>query len=567
MVNFDIEAGGGPRNKTKWWHRSTYRNKTKLWQYHAIPRIKMATKPKNIKKLPPNRQYEMVARDKLGPPLVGGVPNISDTVRVLLTCKENGKKLSNQLSPSIYMIPSTLRGLSPTSFDPLVVSIGPLHREDAVVKELEAHKATYMHHLLDRMDVPPWQVLEACLQRVNDKIDDIRACYGGMKTYINDVELAKMMVMDACFILEFLFPSDEHEPLISKNVILKHSIFHDLVLLENQIPFFVLQHIFDCTLFKLPTRPSLCLTLSILERLQFLNPFKVNGNIKAGTNPHHILGLLQTYFHPKDDIQPTCPLFPMPNHYATELDKSGVKFKPNENGNWALAIDFSSSWFECFRWCWGNRTLRMPAMRIDGNTELFLRNVIAYEQCTPDVPDYVTSYACAMDMLVDTKEDISKLVESKVLSNDLGSNQEATNMLNCISNQVVFAEFYYNEQWKQLDKYYNGYWPKYIAQLKRIHFSSPWNIIALLACMVLFALAILQTIFRIKKHKIFFQLNLDKPEFDSNSIRIRQCEFESVLHVLFRIQIEFRIYLKNFQIRTTRFEEFEKPEIRLDEHP
>ncbi|KVH87561.1 hypothetical protein Ccrd_025160 [Cynara cardunculus var. scolymus] len=415
MPSVDAEVGGGPRDKTKWWHRSTHQNKTKWW-HRSTHRNKTKW-----------WQYRNLQRDKT------------------------------------------------------VVSIGPLHSKDEMVQEFEAQKATYLHHLLDRFDFPPRQILDACLQRVNASIHKIRACYGGMKTYTDEVELAKMMVMDACFILEFLFPTEEHEVLISRNVILEQSIFHDLVLLENQIPFFVLQDIFDCTLSKLPTWPSLCLASEVLKRLQFLNPFKVSGNDVVGTTPHHILGLLQTYFHPAQNIPTTCPTFPMSNHYATELDKAGVRFKPNNNGNWPMAIDFSSSRLECFRWWWGNRTLRMPALCIDDNTELFLRNIIAYEQCTPDVPDYVTSYACAIDMLVDTKEDLSKLVESKVLSNDLGSNQEATNMLNRISKQVVFAEFYYMEQWKQLDMYYNGYWPKNVARLKRIYFSSPWNIIALLA--------------------------------------------------------------------------------------
>lgn len=32
-----------------------------------------------------------------------------------------------------------------------------------------------------------------------------------------------------------------------------------------------------------------------------------------------------------------------------------------------------------------------------------------------------------MDMLIDTKYDVAKLVESKVLVNNMGSNEEATN--------------------------------------------------------------------------------------------------------------------------------------------
>lgn len=319
-----------------------------------------------------------------------------------------------------------------------------------------------------------------------------------MLTY-TDAQLAQMMVIDACFILQFLFGSDEHRPSNSRNVILEHSISRDLVLLENQIPFFVLQEIFNCTISKTQT---CSLNSGVLQHLQILSPFKgtINNNVTATTQSHHILGLLQKYFHPTDNsIQSHRPPCQMPNHSAVELDNAGVKFKANKNdGNyWLLAIDFSSSSFECFRWFWGHRTLRMPKMCIDDNTELFLRNIIAYEQCTPNVPDYVTSYVSAIDMLLDTKEDLCRLVKSKVFTNNLGSNKDATKMLNSISKQFVFKEFYYMNQWENLHNYHEGCWPKNIAWLKRKYFSSPWNIIALLVGIIFFALAIAQLVLRI----------------------------------------------------------------------
>ncbi|KAI3771291.1 hypothetical protein L6452_02452 [Arctium lappa] len=430
---------------------------------------------------------------------VGGVP---DTIEILLDCEAKGHELSEQRPPSIYMVPRILPDLSPRSFEPRVVSIGPLHRENKTLQEIEAQKATYLHHLLKRLSDQPRKILDACLQRVNASIPAIRACYSGMMTY-TDAELAKMMVIDACFILEFLFPSEEHGFLIFRNVSLTHSISSDLVLLENQIPFFVLQDIFDCTLLKLPTIPSLCLTSNVLERLQFLNPFEVNETYVVHTTPPpppHILGLLQTSFHPTVNTEnpSICPSSPMHSHSAIELDQVGVKFKPNEDGEWSMSIDFSSSWFACFFWCCGNSTLKMPVMHIYDNTEIFLRNIIAYEQCTQGVPNYVTSYACAIDYLVDTTEDVSMLVKSKVLTNHLGSNEDATNMINNIVKGVTFMEFYYLAQWKQLDGFYNGCWPKNIAWLKRTYFNSPWNAIALLAGIVLFALTIIQTIYAIK---------------------------------------------------------------------
>ncbi|KAI3771321.1 hypothetical protein L6452_02483 [Arctium lappa] len=419
------------------------------------------------------------------------------TQRILLDCKEKGQILSLQKPPVIFMIPSSVRDQKPDLFKPQVVSIGPFHREDKILQEFEEQKTTHLHHLLECLNIQAEIVLDECLQKVNASIPKIRACYGGGISCKDD-ELEKMMVMDACFILDFLFLSEEHRRFTSRNAILTHSIFRDLVLLDNQIPFFVLQDIFDCTIHKIQTGS---LASGVLEQFRFLIPFKGIRNNDATQLPHHILGLLQRSFHPTCNIPSTRPPLKDPNHSALELDEAGVKFKPNNNdGNhWPLAIDFSSSSFEFFRWCWGNRTLRMPTLHIDDNTELFFRNVIAYEQCTPEVPDYVTSYVCAIDMLTDTKKDVSRLVKSKVLTNHLGSNKDATKMLNDISKQFVFEEFYYKDQWEQLHKYYDGYVPQNIALLKRTYFSSPWKIIALLAAIILFTLAIIQTVLRIIK--------------------------------------------------------------------
>ncbi|KAJ9548765.1 hypothetical protein OSB04_021308 [Centaurea solstitialis] len=423
---------------------------------------------------------------------VGGT--VYDAKEILLDCEALGQKLSDRKPPSIYRVPRSLRDLSPHSFKPRVVSIGPLHREDKTLQEFECQKAIYLHHLLKPFVDQRNDILDKFLEKVNTSIPEIRECYGETIP-CTDAELAKMMVMDACFIIEFLFPSGEPKPLISGNLILENSISKDLVLLENQIPFFVLQDIFD-TLFVFPS--GLSLTSAILKHLEYLNPLKVKTN-NVVTPPHHVLGLLQNSIHSAAiDVKDYCPLAPLRKHSALELDKAGVKFKPNESGNWSLAIDFSSSWFESFCWCCTNRTLSMPAMWIYDSSETFLRNIIAYEQCTPNVPNYVTSYTRAIDYLVDTTEDLSRLIKSKIVTNNLGSIEEATNMINNIGKEVVVSEFYYLAQWNQLDDYYNGFWPKNIARLKRTYFSSPWNAIALFAGIILFALTLIQTIYAVK---------------------------------------------------------------------
>ncbi|GKC38008.1 putative UPF0481 protein, partial [Tanacetum coccineum] len=204
---------------------------------------------------------------------------VQNTVQSLLDCVENYKSFTNKFSPSIYMAPSTLRDLSKSSFNPRVVSTGPLHSEDVNVQPFEGKKAKYVHDLLER-------------------------------------------------------------PL--------------------------------------------------------LNTFS-SAKIQS----------------------------------AVELDRAGVNFKPNR-----MAMEVKLYKFLRFPWSLGKPTIRMPVLRVHHFTELVFRNIIAYEQSSLG-NNHVTSYAIAMDMLIDTQEDVAKLVESKVLVNNIGSNEEAANMMNSICKEVA----------------------------------------------------------------------------------------------------------------------------------
>ncbi|KAI3797257.1 hypothetical protein L1987_32512 [Smallanthus sonchifolius] len=420
---------------------------------------------------------------------------VHKTVQSLLDCVGEKNNFPNKFSPSIYMAPSNLRDLSPSSFKPRVVSIGPLHRKDENLQRFEVQKASFVNKLLSRKQhslTQQVQTLTECVEKVASMIEEIKGSYVDIKSY-EDSELAKMMVMDACFILEFI-----HNIMGSNLRLQEQYIPYDLVLLENQIPFFVLQGIYDCIIHKL--EESLPLTKFILPILKYINLFegrtKVGRGSRSYANHDHILGYLHHCYRPTKQISSGFPKSTI--HSVIELDRAGVNFKPNQNSKWVMAMEVKIS-RDCSSTFWfsSKPTLTMPKLRIDDFTELVLRNLIAYEQSYVVKP-YVTSYARAMDMLIDTHEDIAKLVTSKVLVNHIGSNEEAANMINRICKEVVPEHFYYTQQWEQLDGHFKGYWPRKIVKLKRTYFNSPWSIIALFAGFILFILAMLQTIFTIK---------------------------------------------------------------------
>ncbi|KAL7614079.1 hypothetical protein Lser_V15G05637 [Lactuca serriola] len=402
---------------------------------------------------------------------LGAGDGIGRTVQFLLDFKEKGRVLDNKPLPSIFMVPKLYRDISPRSFNPMLVSIGPLHRKDKNLQKFEVQKTTYLHNLLDMCVSNPEQTLKECVQKVSMKIEEIKACYEESTIYDHDEELVRMMVVDACFILYFIHLLAGAGGFQGNGSIIP-LIVTDMVLIENQIPFFVLKDIFESTFLQFKPNTSLTDHLKILLQVP--------------------VDLLSPSF-----LQKEGSIFEHKRHSAMELDRAGVNFRPNEDANWAMAMKLELPRFSCFPWFWCKPTLWMPKLYVHDSTELILRNLILYEQSSI-VPEYVTSYMWAMDMLVDTPEDVAKLVKSGVLVNHCGSNENAANTINNICQDVAIDDFYYHQEWQDLDTYYNSYWPNAAAGLKRRYFSSPWTIIALIAAIVLFVLTLVQTIYTIK---------------------------------------------------------------------
>ncbi|KAD3336156.1 hypothetical protein E3N88_31675 [Mikania micrantha] len=410
---------------------------------------------------------------------------------------ENEHSLNEEITPSIYMTPHTLREVSPQSFSPRVVSIGPLHRDDENVQAFQGQKATYLIKLMKHITSPTQEtIMNSCMEKVYASMKKIKACYVLKRVY-NDVEFTEMMVMDACFILGFIYETFEKN---SPDMSHANDVVRDLVLLENQIPFFFLKEIFECTIAKLMPNTSL---VQFMHRfLKILNlfdsdvDFSIPENISVDS-PHHILSLLHKCYKPhKDNINREEFSFTK-RHSAVDLDKAGVSFKPKRSHSSLLGMEME---FPCFLWSWCKCTLRMPVLKVHDLTEMILRNLIAYEESS-QTHYYITSYAFVINMLVNTQDDVAKLIDSEVLVNEMGSNEEVANMINKICKEIAVVNSLYHQQWETLDKFYNSYWPKQIGGIRRTYFSSPWNIIALIAAIFAFALTIVQTIFTIRDNK------------------------------------------------------------------
>ncbi|CAK9161138.1 unnamed protein product [Ilex paraguariensis] len=109
---------------------------------------------------------------------------------------------------------------------------------------------------------------------------------------------------------------------------------------------------------------------------------------------------------------------------------------------------------------------------------------------------YVTDYATFMDCLVNSPKDAALLRCSRIIHNHIGDDTAVCNMLNKLPNNVMRSEnFCYTQVFKEVNKHCKRPCNKWIANLRRNYFNSPWAFISVVGAIVLLLLTVAQTIF------------------------------------------------------------------------
>ncbi|KAG7960426.1 hypothetical protein I3843_10G122700, partial [Carya illinoinensis] len=291
----------------------------------------------------------------------------------------------------IFKVPHTFVG---NSYHPSVVSIGPYHRGMTQFMMIEEHKWRYLKSLLCRKQT---KTFEDYLESIEPLEKDAREYYSEI-IQLKSHEFIEMMVLDGCFMIEvFRKIKDPRQfeagdPLLTVGWILPF-LYTDFLLLENQIPFFILEMLFEIS--KMPSEES---SLSLLA-MQFFNEATALRRADDficrfhDLKGWHLLDLVRLSFVPEEEItQSNGILTPKeeitqssgtPTHIMHSISKlhgSGIKL------NLAKAESFLVVKFK-------NGGIEMPRIRLDELMGSFLSNCVAFEQCHCDVSKHFTTYA------------------------------------------------------------------------------------------------------------------------------------------------------------------------------
>ncbi|XP_057723326.1 UPF0481 protein At3g47200-like [Arachis stenosperma] len=370
---------------------------------------------------------------------------------------------------------------------------------------MEGPKRIFCRQFIERSITNNLESFVSCVQELEPTV---RSCYSD-NIKLTEEEHVMVILVDCCFILEFLlkfhFGSTHHDAIILPQN-LKSPIAYDLLLLENQVPFFVLEKLYNLA-FDSPPFPLLGLAFYIVLYSIIIPNNILFGHIQALSIENEIAHFIESN---EDEIahfidlsrkflltssrllQPSAsgclrePEFPH-IYSATELSEAGIKFKVNKNSKCMLDLEFSG------------HCLRVPSISVTAITEAILRNLIAFEQCHCMKESYLADYIVALDFLINTEKDVDLLIKKGIIENWLGDSKAVAKMFNGLALPVLNPDFnvQYIRIFKELNAFCGHPCNKKVATLRRDYCNTPWKTVASIAGIFLLVLTVIQTVFSI----------------------------------------------------------------------
>ncbi|XP_007052259.2 PREDICTED: UPF0481 protein At3g47200 [Theobroma cacao] len=383
----------------------------------------------------------------------------------------------------IYKVPSHFREANRKAYTPQLISIGPIHHGNTNLARMERQKQRYYNKFCQRTSK---KTLEEFKSFIKAHVSGICRCYD--IEFAFDLELKgfnfeKMILFDAIFIIELFLRNFEevNDDFLFSKVWLRAKLETDLLLLENQLPFFILEALYNLA-FVASNYPSFFYLTCLYLRLEQDQTFNKKG-IK------HFLDLTRSI------LVRTCPSNSDERtdrmYNATKLHEAGVKFKATGDvGDDYVLDDLLNVKFE-------EGVLQIPCFYVDYETETWFRNLMAFEQCHyPKVPCFC-SYIVLLDHLVETDKDVDLLIKKKILINEMGSSAAVTTMINNLHTGVASLSMCYDKLAKDLNEYYDNSWNRRCATLNHVYFNNLWRGTATVTAFIVVVLTLTQTVLAI----------------------------------------------------------------------
>nr|AAK96594.1 AT5g22550/MQJ16_9 [Arabidopsis thaliana]AAM19964.1 AT5g22550/MQJ16_9 [Arabidopsis thaliana] len=303
----------------------------------------------------------------------------------------------------------------------------------------------------------------------------------------------------------------------------------DLLLLENQVPLFLLKVLLETS--KLAPSTSLNMLAFKFFDYSIKKPegfWEKHNNLRA----KHLLDLIRKTFIPAPPPSTTprqccINIFNGPREYSrTETSKNiclgkiscskeitgaqtssppppprrpflglivsarklrlrGIKFMRKENVETPLDISFKSGLVE------------IPLLVFDDFISNLLINCVAFEQFNMSCSTEITSFVIFMGCLINTEDDATFLIEKGILENYFGTGEEVSLFFKNIGKDISFSisKSFLSNVFEGVNEYTSQGYHVHWAGFKYTHFNTPWTFLSSCAALVLLLLTIFQAFF------------------------------------------------------------------------
>ncbi|XP_039689610.1 putative UPF0481 protein At3g02645 [Medicago truncatula] len=519
-------------------------------------------------------------------------------IHVRKTLEEEFEEEDGELSVTIFNVPKLLMASDPDSYVPQQVAIGPYHYWRPELYEMQSYKLAATKRFLKSLQSFKLDNLVDQLTKYEQRV---RGCYHKFLD-LNGETMVWMMIVDASFLLELLQIYAMQEG-ATKRVVsssMSHlvdyagrksahnAMLRDIVMLENQIPLFVLRKLlefkfsskeaademlifmfiglfkqtspfkmieefpsikvsesahlldffYDMIVPKLETGNDVTIDVEIQQEeeqdkgedenskgessyvkqslneiwriLSKLNkgpmkslkrvlvsrplkvlvkfPWKIISNLPGGKLLKQPIESLffskEKGDEEKQETENSSTLINKPPLIeeitipsVKELVKSGVNFSPTNGSISSISFDAKT------------RTFYLPIIGLDVNTEVFLRNLVAYESSVGSGPLVITRYTELMNGIIDSEDDAKILREKGIILNHLKSDKEVADMWNGMSKSLRLSRvLFLDKTIEDVNKFYNSRMKVKMLKFMKSYVFGSWQFLTFLAAIFLLLL-------------------------------------------------------------------------------
>nr|CAD1834930.1 unnamed protein product [Ananas comosus var. bracteatus] len=278
-------------------------------------------------------------------------------------------------------------------------------------------------------------------------------------------------------------------------------VAHDLLLLENQIPFFIVERIYELVARNNAATSFTDEIAKFIEDILHDYPTAIQES-KRPNNFHHLLHLSHMYFRPSrkldqdNQYQPRYRSFHYFLHLGCKYFKIGHQSEKSEQNlsdnqlncfqdglhlrRWRRAVHYHEAGVKFKRKefdkhnphslldiRFGNGVVEIPCLHVDENT------------------------------LISTPADVTLLVQVGIIVHQLRRDAEISALFTKLNKDVVFdfnGKYYLKSLSWALEAHYQSRLNRWVAWLRNNHFSNPWLALGVLAATVVLFCTLVQTL-------------------------------------------------------------------------